>query len=405
MVISAFNPSVDGLEKTYLALSYNLGVTSIEVKNNQKLNNNDRLLIGEPGLASSEIVTAGTPNANGTTLPIGPTLFPHEADAPIYQLQYDQVKFYRSTGGINGTYSLLKAVNMDVTSEDLQTVYNDLTAATGYYYKTTVYNSVSTVESAFSDPLPGVTGWARNQVGYLIDQLYTELSDANEDNLTRDEMLGYFNEVNDDLQMQVVRPYNFLYTSTTLNRVAGANTLDWPEDANENNLMWKFDRMDYNYIDNTTTPVTNTTFTVPKVDPAYFRNRWISNENDTNTQSDVVAEFTIDESQQVFIYYPYSLTSSTNVWTVYYWGFFTPITSEGNVIQTPTPKIYKHYISYKYYLKKAVTEPNYLSIANEHSKQYTVEKMRYKGQDRRDAGTSRAFHNAGWVRKSYDRYV
>lgn len=510
MILTLFNPSVDDLEKTYLSQSYNFATVSIQVKNNQQFSANQRIQLGEPGLAYTEVVTTGTPNADGITIPISATLYSHEADTPVYLLQFDQAKFYRSTTGINGTYTLLanNPVNLDVTSEDLQTTYNDLASVSGYYYQMTVYNSITTVESAFSDAIPAVTGWARNQAGYLIDQIYTELSDANEDNLTRDELMGYFNEVNDDLMMQVVRPYNFLYTRKAFSRVAGSNTLAWPVDSSGNNAMWKFDRMDYNFVDNTTTPVTNSTYTVPVVDIAYFRNRWINNNStavtpanltatltaggslvvgtsyyytvtavygaggetpgsleavtipitadrsillswsavpnaayyniyrgtssggeslltsssvltytdtgsltpgsqfppvSSNVNNDVVAEMCLDESQHTFNYYPYSLTSSSTVWYLYYWSFFTAIVSEGNVIQTPSPKIYKHYVSYKYYLKKAVTEPNYLTIASKHQQDYVFERARYKSQDRRDAGTARSFHNAGWVRKSYNR--
>lgn len=403
MLVKAFNPSLDDLERTFLSQSYNLGITSITVKNNQEFSNDIRILIGEMGMASSEIVTTGTPALDGTTIPISATLFSHEADAPVYILQFDQVQFYRSTTGINGTYTLAATVNLDVTSADLQTVFNDLTSEVGYYYKVTMYNSISTVTSAFSDAIPAVTGWARNQVGYLIDQIYTELTDVTEDNMGRDELIGYFNEVNDDLLMQVVRPYNFLYTRKAFSRVAGVNTLAWPVDSAGNNLMWKFDRMDYNFVDNTTTPVTNTTYTVEVVDLAYFRNRHITNENDVTTQDDAVQELALDESQQTFNYFPYSATSSPAVWYLYYWTTFSEIVSEGDFIQTPTPRIYKLYVLYKYYLKRAVTEPTYLQISQSHYQQYTNEKARYKSQDRRDAGTPRRFIGQGWVNKSFRR--
>lgn len=510
MIITLSNPTVDGLEKTYLSQSYNFGTATIEVKNNQQFSANQRILIGEPGLAYTEVVTTGTISANGTTIAIGATLYSHEADTPIYLLQFDQGKFYRSTTGINGTYSLLanNPVNLDFTSEDLSTTYNDNTSATGYYYKMTVFNSATLIESAFTDPIPAITGWARNQAGYLIEQVYTELADANEENLTRDELIGYMNEVNDDLMQQVVRPYNFLYTREVFSRIAGSNTLAWPVDSAGNNSMWKFDRMDYNYIDNTTTPVTNTTSTVPIVGLAYFRNRWIYNNATTatptnltaslssggslavsgtyfyivtavyqaggetpgslvaevipitasrtavltwtgipgvnsynvyrgnsagsetlltsttsttytdtgsltpgaqyppttaNVNNDVIQEMALNEAEHTFNYYPNSLTNGSAVFYLYFWTFFNEITSEGDVIQTPSPKIYKHYISYKYYLKKAVTEPNYLTIANKHQQDYVYERARYKSQDRRDAGTPRRFHNEGWVYKSFRR--
>lgn len=397
MLVTAYNPSTDDLEKTFLAQSYAAAVTSVQLKNNQAFSNNARILIGEQGFAQSEIVTSGTPAADGTTLPITATLYAHAANTPVYVLQFDQVQFYRSTTGIDGTYTLLTTVPLDITNEDLTTSYDDVTAAVGYYYKVAMYNSSTAVTSALSDPIPGITGWARNQVGYLVNQILEEVTDPNEENVTRDEIMGYFNEVNDDILMNAVRPYNFLYTRTVLPRVAGANTISYPSN------LWKFDRLDYNFVDNTTTPVTNNTYTVEVVGLAYFRNRHITNQNDSTTQDDSVQEMALSESTQQFVYYPYSATSSSNVWYLYYWQTLTDITTESQEWQTPTPRIYKLYSLYKYYMKRSVTQPSYMQLAMEYKQNYILERSRLKGQDRRDVGTPRRFEGEGWVRRSFRR--
>ncbi len=403
MIITAFNPSTDNLEQTFLAQSYSLGQSTVEVKNNQAFSNNARILIGDLGLAQTEIVTSGAPNANGTTLPIGPTLYGHPANTAIYVLQFDQVKFYRSTNGIGGTYTLLATVNLDVTNENLQTTYNDNTAVAGYYYKVSMFNSISLVESAQSDPIPATVGWARKQVGYIIDKALRDLGDPTEQNITRDEILGYMNEVNDDLMLQVVKPYSFLYLRQVFSRTAGATSLAYPTDSNGNNIMWKFDRMDYNYVDNTTTPVTNNTYTVETVGLAYFRNRHINNQNDATTQDDSVQEMALDEATKQFDYYPGSATNSSAVWYLYFWQSLVDLTTEGQTIQTPTPRIYIQYIKYQYYLKRSVTEPTYLQMSNQYMMQYNLEKARLKGHDRRDIGTPRRMEGEGYIRKSFRR--
>lgn len=506
MIITGFNPTVDDLETTYLSQSYNLGVTSIEVKNNQQFSNNTRIQIGAPGLASTEIVTCSTPNADGSTLPISATLFAHEADAPVYLLQFDQVQFYRSTTGIDGAYSLLSTQNLDVTNGNLQTLYNDLTANIGDYYELAMYNSLTTVTSAFSNPIPGITGWARNQCGYIIGQILTEINDQNEQNITRAEILGYFNEVNDDLLQQVVKPYNFLLKREVFPRVAGSNFIDWPVDSFGNNAMWKFDHMDYNYVNSATNPVTDVTYTVEEAPSLeYFRNRFNQNlsytaapssltlglgaggtlstastyfyvvtatypespesgpspeesatpitgdqtivlswpavpgatgynvyrglasggelllvsvtgttYNDNNTatvgsqvppstnQDDYVRMIALNEAEQQFDYYPASLTSSTSVWYLYYYSFFTQLSSEGDTIQTPTPRIYKLYAKAMYYLKRSVSEPAYLQQSTTHMNNYTIEKARYKGQDRRSVGKARRFVGQSRTNKSFN---
>lgn len=404
MIITAYNPDLSGVEKTFLAQSYNAGVTSIEVSNNTEFSTNNRILIGEMGMSSSEIVTVTGVSVNGTTLVISGTLFSHEADSPVYQLQFDQVEFYRSTTGINGTYTILSTVNIDVTNENLQTTYNDLNSLSGYYYTVAMYNSISAVASAQSDPIPATTGWARNQVGYLVNQILEEITDQNEQNVTSDQLIGYFNEVNDDLLMQVVRPYNFLAQRIVIGRTAGANSLPYPKNADGSNAMWKFGHMDYNFVDNTTTPVTNTTYTV-EVAPSleYFRNRWISNENDTTTQNDSVEEIALDDVNEQFVYHPASATTSNAVWYLYYWTTFPVISSLGDTFITPTPRIYKLYALYKYYLKRSVNNPDYLALSKENSNQYVQERARYSGQRRRDSGTPRRMESEGWVRKSFRR--
>lgn len=403
MIITAFNPSTDGLEKTFLSQSYPIGVISVEVKNNQRLLNNDRLLLGEMGLSQTEIVTAGTPNANGTTLPIGTALFSHPANTPIYQLQFDQVKFYRSTTGQNGTYTVLSTVNMDVTSSDLQTTYNDVNAQPGYYYKISMFNSSSLVESALSDPIPATVGWAVGQVGYTIDQIYREISDPDENNLSRDELFGYLNDVNSDLQLQASKPYRFLYTRVVLGRTANTDSLAYPTDSSGNQLMWKFDRMDYNFVDNTQNPAINQTYTVQVVPIEYYRNRHKDNTIDSTTINDTIQEMALEDSQQNFVFFPPSQTTSTAVFYLYYWKFFDRITTEGQVFETYNPRIYELFALFKYYRKKAIGDPAYLGLSDRYEADYNAEKARYKSHDRIDQGTARRFTSENWVTRNYIR--
>lgn len=406
MLVTAFNPSTDDLEQTFIAQSYALGQSTIEVKNNQAFSNNARILIGQLGLSQSEIVTSGTPNANGTTLPIGSTLYSHPANTPVYVLQFDQVKFYRSINGIGGIYTLLAGtpIPIDVTNDNVTTSFDDTSAVSGYYYKVSMYNSKSMTESAQSDPIPAITGFARNQVGYIIDKILRDLNDPTEENVTRDEILGYMNEVNDDLIINVSVPYKWLKTRQVFARIAASNYIKYPTDSSGNSLMWKFDHIDYNFVDNTTTPVTNDTYTV-EVSPSltYFRNRWTTNRNDNTTQNDKVQEVVLNDTMQEFDYYPYSLTSSNAVWYLYFWSKLIDLTTEGQTIQTPTPRIYVQYVKYQYFLKRSVTEPTYLQMSTQYYKEYISERSRLKSHDRTDVGTPRRIESEGWVRKSYRR--
>ena len=402
MILTLLNPETTDLEKSYLNTSYSIGVTSVEVKNNDRFAANDRIMIGEMGQEKTEVVTVSSVNANGTTVVIGTTVFSHESNAPVYRLRFDQAKFYRSTTTSTGTYSLVATVALDVDNSNLSTLYDDTTGLSTYYYKMTVYHSISTLESAFSDPIGG-GGWQRYQVGNIIDEILREVSDTNEQNVTRTELLGYFNDVNDDLQTSVARPYDFLRTRTTLTRTAATNYIDFPTDTNARQTMWKFDRLDYNYTNSTTTPVTNTTTTVPVMGEEEFRNRYIDNTNTSTTQSDVVQAMTLDTSVDRFRFAPYFLTTGAGVFYLYYWKYFTTLDSEGDVIETPTAKIYKLYCKAMYYTKRSTVEFSHAQTAAGFQQQYEREKGKLNMANRKDQGTPRSFRPENSTTKSFRR--
>ena len=391
MILTLLNPDTTDLEKSYLNVAYSSGVATIEVKNNDRFATNGRIMIGEMGQEKTEVVTVSSVNANGTTVVVGTTVFSHEADAPVYILRFDQAKFYRSTTTSTGTYTLLATVNLDVDNANLSTLYDDTTGLTTYFYKMTVYHSISTLESAYSDPIAGA-GWRREQVGNIIDEILQEVSDQNEINVTRSELLGYFNDVNDDLQINVSKPYSFLSTYTTLGRVLNTNYVAFPVDSNGKDTVWKFDRMDYNFTDTTVTPNINVTTTVTVVPNEEFRNRYSDNTVSSATVTDgTPVAMTIDVAQSRYLFSSPFETTDTDCFTLYYWKYFNTIDSEGDIIETPTAKIYKLYCKGMYYRKRAITESSFSSTSDRYFADFVAEKGKYKAIDRIDQGTPRSF--------------
>lgn len=391
MLVPVLNPETSDLEKSFLSNPYSVGVTSIEVKNSNRFSANDRIMLGEMGNEATEVVTVSAVNADGNTLTVGPTVFAHSADDPVYVLRFDQVKFYRSTTTSGGSYSVISTQNLDVDNADLQTVYDDITGTAAYFYKFTFYHSISTVESAFSDVIQG-SGWRRRQVGKIIDEILQEVSDPNEINITRTELLGYFNDVNDDLTINVSKPYDFLRTRSALTRTANTNYIDFPTNSDSEQTMWKFDRMDYNFTDTTTDPDTDYTVTIKVFPSEEFRNTYTDNTISSTTVTDGVPEaMTLDTSVNRFRFSAPFETTLANVFYLHYWKYFTTIDSEGDIIETPTPKIYKLYAKGMYYRKRAISESSYNQTADRYFADYQVEKGKYKGIDRKDQGTPRSF--------------
>lgn len=401
MVITALNPEVDELEKSYLSDPIAAGVTSITVKNNDRFAANDRIMIGEMGAEKTEIVTVSA-ISGGTGLTTGATVYPHSADDPVYILRFDQVKFY-SASSTNGTYALLSTEDLDVDNSDLATKYDDTTGTSSTYYKISFYHSISTIESDLSDPIKG-TGWRRRQIGYVIDQILQEVSDLQEQNITREELLGYFNDVNDELTANVAKPYEFLHTRTTLTRTANTNYIDFPTNSDGEQTMWKFDRMDYNYVDTTTDPDTDITYTLPVISPEEFRNKYQDKTIDSTTVDDKTAEMALDTSVNRFRFAPPFETTSAGVFYLHYWKYFDTIDSEGDEIETLTPRIYKLYCKGMYYRKRAVVENSYNNIADRYFADYLVEKNRYSQGNRKDSGTPRSFRPRSSRNGTYKTY-
>ena len=399
MILTLINPETADLEKSYLANPYSIGITSIVVKNADRFATNDRIMIGEMGEEKTEVVTVTAGATDGMTLTIGGTVFSHEADTPVYRLRFDQVKFYRSTDG-GASYTVISTQNLDVDNANLTTIYDDTSGLSTYLYKMTVYHSISTLESAFSDPIQG-SGYRRNQVGYLIDELLREVGDQTEKHVSRSEIIGYLNDVNDDLMTNVARPYDFLHTREVLSHSANSNTVDFPTDSNGDQTMWRFDRMDYNFTDSSTTPITNITYTLPVESPEYFRNNFQDNTIDSTTIDDRTQFLALDTSVNRFRFHPAFATSTDGTLYLHYWKYFDRIDSEGDVLETPTAKIYKLYVKWRYYVKRSIIEPTFGTVAQGFQNEYLVERANYTKHNRKDAGTPRSFRPATSIDKGF----
>lgn len=403
MLLTLINPETVDLERSYTNLPYSDGATSIATKNSDRFAVNDRIMIGEMGQEKTEVVTVSAVNADEMTLTVGATVFAHEANTPVYKLRFDQARFYRSTTTSTGTYTLLATVDLDVDNANLSTIYDDTSGEATYYYKMTVYHSISTLESAYSDPIGG-SGWRRDQVGNIIDEILQEVSDPQEQHVTRTEIIGYFNDVNDELQTSVAKPYDFLRTTTSLARTANTNYVSFPVDSNGRETMWKFDRMDYNYTDSTTDPATDRTTTIPVISEEIFRNTYSDNTVSNTTVTDDTPEaMALNTAENKFTFSSPFETTDSDALTLYYWKYFDQITSEGDSVETPNPKIYKSYCKKMYYIKRSITDPSFSSLSQMFQAEYEREKRNLKMADRRDAGTPRSFQPASSVYKSFRR--
>lgn len=395
MILTAINPTTDGLEKTFVSRAIAAGATAIPVKNSDRFATTERILLGEMGQEHSEILTIGSLTDTQITLSAGGA-FSHSVDDPVYKVRYDQVRFYRSIAGVDGSYSLLATVDMDVDNADLQTRYDDTTGLSTYYYKVSFYNSVSTLESEQSDPVIG-TGYTRGTLGKAIDEFLREVRDEEQQFITRQILIDWANECNDDLQERTEKPFDFLHTRLVKARTASTNYIDFPTDDDGNSLVWKFDRIDHEFNDG----VINETYTLRYFPPEKFRSYYYDNDA---SESDTTKHYTLDDAVDRIRIAPTPETTDADAFYIYYWKKFTELNSEGDVLETPTPGIYKKYWRWRFYTLKAKTDSSLVGQADRELADYEQNVRRLQHTNQKDGGSPKGFGAPLSGVRGYRRY-
>lgn len=366
MKVIAYNPSVKNLEKSYLSSSIAAGVLAIAVKNADRFGADQMIMIGAPGRERTEIIQVdqdGSPPAvSTTTINLATeTQFPHDADDPVYVLDYDKVRIYRSTTGENGVYSLLATVDIDADNEDDRTYYEDTTGLTTYFYKVAYYHSVDAVESDQTDPIPA-TGYDEKMVGTVIAEVANEVKDPDFLEMSIDAYISHMNSINDDLITQAKRSYRFLRTPLPIDVDANDSSFPFPDD------LWKI-----NYIEvNEATSSTTRKFRPKKVSATEAR-------HDLAQQTlggDYVTEIAVDQDNNLVLFVPKARVARLSAFTLFYYKFFTRITSFSDRVETPNTLVYKLGLKREFYMIRADDDDKYLKKAMEYDKKYNAEVMK-----------------------------
>ena len=379
MIVRAFNPETDDLEKTYLSSFHSAGETALAVKNNEDFVNLNKVLIGEMGGEKSEIRTLSAVNANKLELTVDALVFDHNADAPVYQLEYDKIRFYRRTSEA-GTPTLQTTVDIDVDNEDGLTLWDDTSSLTTYYYQYAWYNSVTDDESELSDPVPA-TGYSRKTIGSIIDGVVRRVRDTGYSVLSFDEYIDIANEVGDDLITQAQRPYVFLKESVALDTVAGQNYIDLSTIED----FWKFD---YVEIDQNISGATHNYKQVTPLSLEGWNQRY---SNGALLSSDTVRDIALDDETHRLYIYPTPTAVRTAKVILHYYKTFTPLTSSGDIIETPNPTIYRYKLMEEYYSAKSEADRQWVTLAQKYENKYGNEVVKMQRVNRLDVGTPRSF--------------
>lgn len=378
MIVAGYNPETTNLEKTYLSQFIAKGVTSLPVKNNDRFISGRRILVGRMGDEQSELLLAGAINANKLAIAVGASLFDHNADDPVYLLEWDQMRFYRRAG-IGGTPTLQTTVDLDVDNADKVTKYDDTTSLSSHYYQTAFFNSITGTESDLSDPIQA-SGYDILSIGNIIDQVVRRVRDTGYSVLTVDEYLDIANEVGSDLITQAQKPYTFLKKSIALNTISGQNYIDVLAAVPD---FWKFDYLEIGFNTGSSTRFSEGT-------PLSLEG-WNQRYNNTPMlKQDNIRDFAQDDITKRIYIYPTPNTSQTGVVILHYFKKFTLLDTAGDLIETPNNLIYRYKLMAEYYAAKSEIDNQWARLSEKYESKYGNEIVKMQRVNRLDAGTPRS---------------
>lgn len=373
MIITAWNPETDGLERTNLTATVQAGGTVVKVQNTDRYSVDSLILLGEQGTEQAEIRKVLTKDSQTQLTLSSATQFAHGETEPIYKLRYDKVQFYRSSTA-DGSYTLLDTVDIDVDNRNLKTEYQDLTGTGSSFYKTKYYNSVSFEETEFSDYI-SAEGYGAKTIGSVIESVVRFVKDAGYGVLTSEDYLDLATEVNSDIESQSERPYNFMKKAVTLNRVAGQSYLDLPE------RYFKFYKLEY----------TNTVGSYPRTNMYKPIPRGRFDNSQGIVSSDYLRVVTLDEDSNRILLKPTPLTNGTGAFTLWYYEQLPEFTDMSQEVQLPNTLVYRYKFLSEFYSSKAKDDPQFNTLASKYEAKYGNELMKLQRSNRKDVGTDRSF--------------
>jgi hypothetical protein len=388
MIVAAYNPDTDNLEKTYVAEYRDKNVTSLPVKNGSGFTDNRPILIGKMGGERSELNVCSSVATDKASLNVNSTLFEHNADDPIYAMPWDTIKFFRGLT-VDGPYDLVATVPIDVDNEEKKTRWDDVNWQPTYYYRTGFYNTITLQGSELSDPvLIGPPN--KKQIGKVIDIVVRRVRDTGFTVLSIDEYIDIAQEVNDDLITQAHKPYRFLKKNPplALTAVAGQNYIPLPDD------LWKF-----NYVEIlTSSGGYNRYDEIRPMTKKQFEDRY--NNNQTSPQNNIL-EFALDEETNRLLIYPTPSSTVTGAIVLHYYKNFNPISDVGDFIETPNSLIYRYKMMAEYYSAKSEVDRQWAALAQKYETKYGNEVVKLQRVNRLDTGTPRSFGDAYRRRRRY----
>jgi hypothetical protein len=191
--VLANHPDISSNEVSFLTIASNVGDTTLNLQNSQGFSQSQWVVVGKLGDEQAEIQQINAPVTVNNQLTVTALKFPHGLDTPVTVINFNQARFYSGVSSL-GPFTLL--ITLPITPDRSDgTLYYDTTGTANTWYKTTLYNSQSGIETDINASVPvQPTGYTIASLRKLQDRVIALFNDNREQFLIRVEVTDWLNE-------------------------------------------------------------------------------------------------------------------------------------------------------------------------------------------------------------------
>ena len=188
-------PDLHREEKTYLDADYSTGSTALTVINAIGFAGGEVtffVIVGEPGEDKTEHQQVSSLTGN-TQINVPATFrFNHNKATLIYRSPWDQVEISKMPSGGSWTTISESRIQWDKN----ETLYIDDDGVSTDSYRFRLWNSISNIYSEYSPTVTGA-GFARNQVGFMLNRVRKNINDMERKIVSDDEIIEQLDSAQD----------------------------------------------------------------------------------------------------------------------------------------------------------------------------------------------------------------
>lgn len=330
-IVTIKNPVPMETPYTIVSTDYTSGTTLL-VEDSSNFAENDLILVGGSGNEKAETTSLSANPPSTYSLTIAALDHEHSSDESIQSILWDKYDVEYKTDSSGSWTSLGTAVSFDWSGVDTNYIHSD--GASNYYYRVRYYNSAKTTYSDWSGTI-SATGSIRQTVGFMIDQVRENAKDKNNQKVSDEIIISYFNFAQ-DIVKSLQKKWPWLQDEATIN----PTTLALPTDFK------RAYRLKYNFVNGTVDSHTYYLKYLPTVD---FQEKYY---DDKASTSDYLEDYTIDTINNVVRLGP-SPTTTSAILTLVYEKDITDLEDYEDETVIPLPELLISYATAKVWKLKS----------------------------------------------------